>query len=254
MFDYAGRVAVSPVNLATVDQATVDLATVDLATLVERSAPAGYAHERLIDVVEELAGLLPLGGLRRGSTLAVGGPAAISLVLALCAKASLGGAWVGLVGLDSLGLRAAAEHGLSLDRLFLVAAPPVRQWAEIVAIVAEGAELVVARPPKRASPGDVRRLQARMASRGAVLVLVDDRPTAEEGDLATGWSPEVRMITKPIAWEGIGEGHGRLLARRVAVSATGRRSGRPQRAELLLPGPRGAIAAVSNVTPLRPAG
>ncbi len=229
---------------------------IDLAGLIERTAPVGLAHERLIEVSEELESLLPLGGLRRGSTVAVGGPAAMSLTLALCAKASHDGAWVGMVGLDSLGLRAADEYGLALDRLFLVAAPPDRQWAEIVAIVAEGAELVVARPPKRFMPGDVRRVQARVASRGAVLVFVDDRRLSNdaEADLGAGWSPEVRLVTHPLAWEGVGEGHGRLVGRRVVVSVSGRRNTRPHRVELLLPGPQGTAATVSNVTPLRQAG
>src|SRR3954469_23108823 len=45
---------------------------------------------------EPLARLLPAGGLRRGSTVAVpGGPGAGSLLLALLAEASAGGAWVG---------------------------------------------------------------------------------------------------------------------------------------------------------------
>jgi hypothetical protein len=231
-------------------------APIDLAALIERTSPGGLAHERLIEVSEELKSLLPLGGLRRGSTVAVGGPAAVSLTLALCAKASRGGAWVGMVGLDSLGLQAADEYGLALDRLFLVAAPPERQWAEIVTIVAEGAELVIARSPKRFMPGDVRRVQARVASRGSVLVLVDDRrlSTEAEADLGGGWSPEVRLATHPLAWEGLGEGHGRLVSRRVAVSVSGRRSTRPHRVELLLPGPQGVVAAVSNVTPRRQAG
>jgi hypothetical protein len=231
-------------------------APIELAVLIERTAPVGLAHERLLEVSSELGGLLPLGGLRRGSTVATGGPAAVSLTLALCARASRNGAWVGIVGLDSLGLRAADEYGLALDRVFLVAAPAERQWAEIVAIVAEGAELVIARPPKRLMHGDVRRVQARVASRGAVLILVDDRrmSTDAETDLGAGWAPEVRLVTHPLAWEGLGEGHGRLVGRRVTVSVSGRRNTRPHRVELLLPGPQGAIAEVSNVTPLRQAG
>ncbi len=222
--------------------------------LIERTAPVGLARERLIEVADELSGLLPLGGLRRGSTVATGGPAAVSLTLALCAHASRQGAWVGLIGLDSLGLQAADEYGLALERLFLVAAPPPRQWAEIVAIAAEGAELIVARPPKRFMPTDVRRVQARITARGAVLVLVDERRLADDADLGAGWAPEVQLTTRPLGWAGIDAGCGRLLSRRVAVSVSGRRSTRPQRVELLLPGPQGGVAVVSNVTPLRQAG
>ena len=217
----------------------------DLAALPTPLRPATLAHERLIEVVEPLRSLLPQGGLRRGSIVATSGTAATSLALALAAAASSSGSWVAAVGLPAVGIAAAGELGIALERWFLVAEPPVRQWAEITSIAAEGADVVLARAPGQLSAGEVRRLQAKLQARGAVLVLVGE---------ARAISPEVELVGEPIGWEGIGAGHGRLLARRVRVERTGRRAGRPERRELWLPGPDGGItdAGVSAV-PLHPA-
>ena len=238
----------------------------DLATLIERTTPGVMAHERLIAVEECLTDLLPLGGLRRGSSVAVGGPAAVSLVLALCAAGSRDGAWVGAVGMESLGLAAAVEHGLVPERLFLVSAPPPSRWAEIVTVAAEGAELIVARVPDRLTPGDVRRVQARLGVRGTVLLLVEGRPSGVQssGSSSIGGLTDLCLATRTMSWEGIGEGHGRLISRRVIVEVSGRRSGRPHSVELLVPGPSGHVerppdmaiepAVPDNVTSLHRAG
>ncbi len=197
------------------------------------------AHERLLGVLPPLVGLLPQGGLRRGSIVVSGGGAGMSLAFALAAGPSRAGAWVGVVGLPSVGLAAAEELGVSLGRVFLVAEPPARQWAEVTAAVAEGAEVVLARAPspQAVRPVDVRRVQARLAHRGAVLLLVEPS--------STPFSPDLEFTTTPLNWEGIGNGHGRLLARRVRVELDGRRAGRPIRRELWLPGPDGAVAEVA---------
>ncbi|MET0578328.1 MAG: hypothetical protein ABW122_06690, partial [Ilumatobacteraceae bacterium] len=47
-------------------------------------------------------------------------------------------------------------------------------------------------------------------------------------------------------WEGVEHGRGRLLGRRVAVSATGRRVPRPRWADLWLPGPDGMVATAAS--------
>jgi hypothetical protein len=52
---------------------------------------------------------------------------------------------------------------------------------------------------------------------------------------------ELRLMPARSTWEGLGDGHGRLNARRVEVRATGRGTagGRPRSAELWLPAPDG---------------
>jgi len=48
-------------------------------------------------------------------------------------------------------------------------------------------------------------------------------------------------------WQGLGDGHGHLQARRLTVEATGRRrSAQPRRAELWLPDPDGHIVALAS--------
>ena len=63
-------------------------------------------------------------------------------MLALLAEASAGGAWAGVVGRPDLGLVAAAEAGVALERLALVPYP----GADLVAVTAallDGLDLVV---------------------------------------------------------------------------------------------------------------
>ncbi|MGH4001955.1 MAG: hypothetical protein ACRDTJ_31335, partial [Pseudonocardiaceae bacterium] len=72
-------------------------------------------------VIEPLALLLPGGGLRRGSVVAVQGSTA--LLLALLAAATAHGAWAAVVGVGDLGILAAAETGVVVRRLALVPRP-----------------------------------------------------------------------------------------------------------------------------------
>ncbi len=209
------------------------------AVLAEQVRPGAFAHERVLTVVEPLVSMLPSAGLRRGSTIALGGGAAMSLALALAAGPSAAGAWVAVVGIPSLGLAAASEAGLALERLFLVAAPPARHWAEVVAAAADGAELVLTCPPDHVRPAELRRVQSRLQARGSVLMIV-----APAGVSTAAWGAELDCRAEPVAWEGLGEGHGRLLARRVELVVGGRRAGRPARRQFWLPGPDGRIAAV----------
>jgi hypothetical protein len=212
-----------------------------LASLGERVRPGALAHERLLAVDPALVPLLPLGGLRRGSVISTGGVAATSLALGLAATPSGDGAWVGVVGIPSFGAAAAAELGLAVHRMFLVAAPPVGRWAEVVAAVADGAEIVIATLPSGVRVGDARRVQARLATRGAVLLL--SRPGERAGAGLGGFQPDLELTVTDAVWEGIGDGFGRLSARRVVVELAGRR-GRAVRHELLVPGPSGRVEPV----------
>ena len=221
---------------------TRDIPPEKLAALAERVGPGALAAERTLPVVPALETLLP-GGLRRGSVVATDGVAATSLALALAAGPSVAGAWVGAIGMPSLGVLAAAELGVAVERLFLVASPPAGQWAEIVAAVIDGAEVVLASPPAGVPVGAARRLQARLGSRGAVLLL-----TADERPGASGFQPDVRLRADEAVWEGIGEGSGRLLARRVRITVSGRRaSARPITCDLLLPGPSGGVETLPAI-------
>lgn len=221
----------------------------------DRVRPVTLAGEHLLPVLPALADLLPEGGLRRGATVAVGGPGgATSLALALAAAASAAGSWVAAVGLPSLGLLAAAELGVVLDRLALVAGPGAGSWAAAVAAVVDAVDVVLVRPGHRVGPTDARQLVARARERGVVLVRVGG-PEWPEG-------PDVRLTVRSVTWHGLGEGYGHLRARRVEVVVEGRRAAaRPRARALWLPGPGGEVVAaepersgLAAVLPLRGAG
>ena len=128
-----------------------------LALLAERARPLAASQTRLLPVAPPLAGLFPDGGLRRGTTIVVGGRAtgggaglqpggSVSVALALVAAASAAGSWCALVGLDGLGAVAAHDIGIDLDRLAVVPRPQAA-WAEVTAAVIDGVDLVVLFPP-----------------------------------------------------------------------------------------------------------
>jgi hypothetical protein len=173
-----------------------------------------------------------------------------SLALALAAGPSQAGSWVAAVGLGSLGLLAAADLGVALDRLVLATGAPAGEragdgsresaagWAAIVAALVDGFDVVMvaAGPGVRRRAADARRLVARVRERGAVLVTVG-------GDLP-GQPGNVRLTVTDARWEGLGEKEsGYLRRRRVSVVASGRgEASRPRRAELWLPTEKGELA------------
>jgi hypothetical protein len=192
------------------------------------------ADERLLPVAPALQPLLPGQGLRRGTTVAVGRSAA--LALALVAGASAAGSWVAAVGLPDLGIVAAAESGIVLERLALVPAPGARAWPTVVAALLDAVDVVLVRPPAGLPAGQARRLAARARERGAVLVPLG------------AWSEpaDLRLTVVTSSWQGLGQGHGRLQARRVEVVAGGRgAAARERRLPLWLPAPDGTIAAAA---------
>lgn len=205
-------------------------------------AAAPEAGGGMLPVPEALAGLLPSGGLRRGSTVAVpAGAGATSLLLALLAEASTQGAWVGVIGRPGLGVAAAAEAGLRLERLALVPHPGPELLAVITALL-DGLDLVAVAGVERAGlrAADRQRLAARARQRGAVLLPLGPWPGAD-----------VELSCADVRWQGLGTGpdggSGRLCARRLRVRARGRGLGPAGRsAGMLLPAPGGGVAACAT--------
>lgn len=213
-----------------------------LAEVAERTRPVALAREHVLPVTSAIESLLP-DGLRRGSTVAVGG--STSLALALVAGPVGAGSWVAAVGLSNLGLAAAHELGVDLAHLVLVADPPSQQWATVVATLVDGLDVVLVRVGRRVSGADARRLTARARERGSVLVLLGEQAWPE--------APDVRLTVTASMWEGLGDGHGHLRARRVVVEADGRRAhARPRRAELWLPAAGGGVAVAEPLAEVRP--
>jgi hypothetical protein len=187
----------------------------------------------VLPVLPALRELLPAGGLPRGSVVAAGRWSL--LCLALVAGASAAGAWCAVAGLPQLGVVAAADAGLDLNRMLLIAEPGA-SWPQVVASLLDGCEVVLLRPPDRPSAQVRRRLEATVRRFGGVLVV------AGEWDGA-----QTRLLIGRQEWAGIGRGHGRLRARRVQVVADGRgAAARPRAQWLWLPGPDGSVAVADG--------
>jgi hypothetical protein len=205
-----------------------------LQRLAERVRPIAASRTRLLPVLPPIAALLPDGGLRRGTVVRCAGEGAPSLAMAVAAGPSAAGSWCATVGLDEVGVLAAAGYGLDLDRLVVVHAAPA-EWAVAAAVLVDGIDLVVLAPPRHARPAAARTLAARARDRDAVVLLVGDRP---------GFPAELELAVETAQWHGLAEGAGRLQSRRVTVVARGRGSAvRPVRQELWLPTATGKVAA-----------
>jgi hypothetical protein len=199
----------------------------------ERVRQAPETGHGLLPVAEPLTALLPGRGLRPGGTAAITtAPGATSLLLALLAEASGSGAWIGVVGRPDLGIVAAAEAGLRLERLALVPHPGADLVAVTTALL-DGLDVVAVAGAAAVRAADRQRLAARARQRGAVLVALGGWPGAD-----------VALTCTDIRWAGLGAGVGRLRTRRLRVQARGRGLGPAGReVELLLPGPGGRAAS-----------
>src|SRR5262249_34984246 len=149
-----------------------------LRELAGATGPVTLSGDRILPVRDQLQPLFPDGGLRRGSTVAVGG--SLSLALAVIAEPSRVGAWCAAVGRPSLGLVAAAEAGIALERFPMVALPRDSEWATVAAALLDAFDVVLlGGAPYRSRGGANRRLEARARERGAVLVVAGDWPGAD---------------------------------------------------------------------------
>ncbi|MGH3762543.1 hypothetical protein [Actinophytocola sp.] len=212
------------------------LATSGAVGVASDLAKAPSGRVRMLPVHTDLAGLFPWGGLRRGSTVSVHG--STSLLLALLAPPTASDSWAAVVGMPNLGVLAAAELGVAVDRLALVRHPGA-DLPTVVAALLDGMDLVVT-PRARLTDAQARRLSTRARHRGAVLLAVGAWP---------GVDLELHCVRS--RWAGIGEGYGYLARREVTVRARGRgAAARPAWVSLQVPGPGGGIApSLEHVRP-----
>jgi hypothetical protein len=216
------------------------------------------AHERLFPIRPELASLFgvectgddaPLG-LARGHTVMCSGAAAMSCALAIAAGPSRAGSWVAVVGEPRLAPSAAAEAGVILRRTVFVDDQRGGDPASVLSALIDGIEIILVSSVVMSAlpPSLVRRVQSRVQSRGAVL-LVAGAVTTVVADL--------HLTTRAHGWEGLGEGFGHLHRRRIHVELD-RRRGRPTNGEFWMPGAHGGVEVVSrggaSVVPLRRTG
>jgi hypothetical protein len=179
-----------------------------------------------LPVAEALAGLFPERGLVRGRTLVCSGQAATSLALALSASAVAAGSWMATIDVPTIGLDAASEFGVALERVVAVRAEPSR-WPDVVAAAADGFDLLIARVPSDVSPSAMRKVATRLRQRDVVMFVLGD-PGALPCDGT--------LDADSAEWVGLGDGHGHLQHRRVVVEASGRRLHGRRRCRLSLPG------------------
>lgn len=187
--------------------------------------------ERLA-VADNIRDLLPDSGLVRGRIVRCSGDAGLSLALSLCSLATQQGSWLGVVGVDNLGLVSAVEHGIALERTVLVHPPKTsREWSITVAAAIEGFDLLIVAVPERLSVSDARRVQTRLQSRRAVMIIVDNTPLSQsrstsDSNGAQQFLADVVLDTRTKSWSGVNGGAGYLQHRDVRIRVSGRRVAR----------------------------
>lgn len=199
-----------------------------LSALVERVAPITLAREQTLPLPEMLADVFPEGGLVRGRSLWCNGPSATSLALTVVAPAIAAGGWLALIDLPTIGLDAASEYGVPLERIVRVDTAPARtdRWADVVAAAADGFDVLLTRVPSDVSPSTLRKVMNRVQQRGAVVVVLGD-----PGQLTC----DAELHVDEAVWGGVAAGSGHLDRRWVTVRSAGRRMPGRCRRELPLP-------------------
>lgn len=124
----------------------------------------------VLAVPEPVAGLLPRGGLVRGTVTAVSG--ASTLPVALLAAATAAGATAALVGLPQLNLAMAADLGADLSRIAVVPLDqPGADPLEVAAVLLDGIDVVLV-AVDTVMPSRARVLSGRARRQSSALVAV----------------------------------------------------------------------------------
>lgn len=241
----------------------------DLRRRVDAVAPTGPAASSMptgsperaggtLAVSGPLAEVLPRGGLPRGGVVSIvdagvgdagvfdvgtgdagGGRAtaggATSLLLGLLAGPDSG--WSAVVGLPELGLLAAAELGVDLNRIGVIPDPGA-DVLQVLSVLTDGVDLIAVGEPRAGwgPQGRRRVLAGRLRQHGTVLLVAGRWPGAD-----------LRLTARHTGWVGIGRGHGRLRDRELTITVSGRRmSGRNSEHVVLLSGRRNGTVAVTG--------
>ena len=217
---------------------------------------ATLAHERTLPVRADLASVVPSGVLQRGSSVAVHGVGATSFGLALVGQAVSDGAFLAIVAPASFSLATCLDFDVPLRRVVQFVFPAEtqpQQWAQAVAAIVEGFDIVLLADRRRVGSSHARQLTARTRERGSVLVRIKGPAWPDAAD--------VRFDVSSPEWSGLGQGHGHLQMRQVSVQVAGRRV-HPQskKHDLLLPARNGGVeladvvpapvAAVASIAPM----
>ena len=183
--------------------------------------------------------LLPLfadGGVVRGRTVACTGDAALSVALAVSAATTRAGSWLAVVGVPHLGVGAAVEAGVAIERLVLVQPPMAsREWVTTVAALVEGFDVLIVAPPASLTEHDARRLQSRIVARQSVLLVVNVPGALSSPGSRTAsrvFAADLDVHADTVSWSGIERGGSHITQRLVHVRVGGRRCPVPREATL----------------------
>jgi hypothetical protein len=188
-----------------------------------------------LPVVAPLAPLFGEAGLVRGRTVACTGDAALSTALALSAAATCAGSWLAVVGVPNLGIAAAIEAGVAVERIVLAQPPRAsREWVATVAALVEGFEVLIVATPTSLSASDARRLQTRVMARQAVLIVVDLPALSSVGEVSV-FASDIDVHATTVSWSGIERGAAHITQRTVQVRVSGRRCSSPREQTITLP-------------------
>jgi len=187
-----------------------------------------------LPVAAPLASLFD-GGLVRGRTVACTGDAALSTALALSAAATRAGSWLAVVGVPNLGVAAAIEAGVAVERIVLAQPPRAsREWIATVAALVEGFDVLIVAPPASLVAHDARRLQSRILARQSVLIVVD-LPALPSLGSTDVFSSDIDVHTDTVSWSGIERGGSHITQRTVRMRIDGRRCPTPREETIALP-------------------
>lgn len=209
-----------------------------------RSLEAPRVDYPVFPLPSGLGSLFPHGGLRRGATYQVDSSA--SLLWALLATATDRGVWCAVVGMPDLGLAAAEDMGVNLDRLILVPYP-AEHWLSVVSALIDVVGIVAMGPLSAPSDRMMGTLLGRLRDREATLVVQSNWPRT---DASIGVSEH--------HWEGLSQGRGILHEHRLGITVRSRTSNAVRRCELVIDAwgvhYRPAQAVVTDLSAHRSAG
>lgn len=181
--------------------------------------------EMLLPLPAGLESLLPWGGLRRGSAVQVSGSR--SMLLALAAAASNGPgqeAWCAVAAMPDVGLAAAAEAGLDLDRTVVVPRPGPDAPSVLGALI-DGFDVVVLGRCPALSEADRRSATSRLRHREALLLTNEVWPGAQ-----------AVLEVGERSWFGVGTGDGVITGREMTVTSFARGLGAPRATRVRMTG------------------
>jgi len=215
MFEYGPLTSSSSLARVAPERATLQA----LQQRIRSMETAGIS-ERIFPVSEPLQNLFPEGGLRKGVTYQC--DVSASLKAALISQATSQGVWCALVGVPDMGLAAAQDMGVALERLVLVPHPG-EQWLAVLGALSDVVGIIVLGPVSPPSQRLIATVAGRLRERASTLLVSSPWPHTEG----------ILSVTSH-RWEGLGQGHGMLTRHRVSVAFSSRHNRSPRRCDLVI--------------------